>query len=155
YISAYLSSVLPYLGLTPSYETEKQQMPALTGLSKKEAIDRLRSLGISYEVVGEGSAVLSQDPAAGALLHAEHGKAILYLDETVSLTKVPSLVGKTFSEAVSALLSSGLNLTVQGVSQGSEVSKSAHVISQSLPPGQSVARGTEIILYVLHTNDSD
>ena len=91
----------------------------------------------------------------GALLHAEHGKAILYLDDTVSLTKVPSLVGKTFSEAVSALLSSGLNLTVQGVSQGSEVSKSAHVISQSLPPGQSVARGTEIILYVLHTNDSD
>ena len=155
YISAYMSAVLPYLGIESSYETEKQKMPTLVGLKRSEAAKKLASLGLSYEIIGEGDTVLSQAPAAGALLHPKHGKAVLYLDEEVPLTKVPSLTGKSFSEATTALLASGLNPTVRGVSENSQMAKEARVVSQSLPPGEKVPRGTEIVLYILHTNDSD
>ena len=155
YISAYLSSVLPYLGIEASYETSKHEVPSLVGMNAKDAKKLLSSSGLAYETVGEGSTVLSQAPAAGTLLLPDRGKVILYLTEDVPTVTVPSLTGKTFSEAMALLSESGLNVSVSGASPYGTVAKEAHVVSQSLLPGKAVPRGTQIVLYILHTNDSD
>ena len=155
YIAAYLSSVLPYLGIEASYETEKCITPSLVGLSPSEAKKSLKDAGLSYEIVGTGDTVLSQTPACGTLLYQKQGKVILYLTEETEKITIPSLTGKTFSEAMLLLSQNGLNVTVSGASQYHSVAKNATVISQSLPPGEKVPRGTTIVLYILHTNDSD
>ncbi len=155
YIGAYLTSVLPYLGVESSYETKKTEVPFLTGLSVSEAKKRLTERGFVCETVGTGSTVLSQAPAYGTLLLPEQGKVVLYLSEEIETIKVPALTQKTLEEALALLKASGLTVTVSGVSQSNTTSKNATVLSQSLPPGEAVPRGTSIALYVLHIADSD
>lgn len=155
YIGAYLASVLPYLGVESSYETKKAEVPFLTGLSVSDAKKRLAERGLTYETVGTGSTVLSQAPAYGTLLLPEQGKVVLYLSEEIEQIKVPTFTGKTLEEVFSLLKSCGLTVAVNGVAQNNTASKSATVLSQSLPPGETVPRGTSITLYVLHTADSD
>ncbi len=156
YISAYLSAVLPYWGIESSTDkAEKYTTESFVGQSTAAAKKALATQGLLYETVGNGSTVLAQSPAAGTLLYRESGKVILYTTEEKALTKVPNLVSKTLAEAIPLLSNEGCNVAIIGVSTQSTVAKEAKVVSQSLPPGSTVTRGTVITLRILHQNDSD
>ncbi len=158
YISELLSEILPYLGVERQYtesDLEKLEISVsdYTGATTTAAIDDLTLNKLSYEIVGSGGTVVSQSPAAGTVLKNEGGKIILYTDSSAEkeYVTVPDLVGITADAAENVLIYTGLNLKVNGATNGS----SSTVISQSITPGITVEKGTvvEITLRYLGTSD--
>lgn len=82
-----LGDVLPYLGIEPQYTeselaTMEMDLPNFRGMSLDEAISRLNTSKLSYEVVGNGTSVINQVPDREACISKENGKVILYTSET-------------------------------------------------------------------------
>jgi len=76
-----LENVLPYLGVTPVYTTEKEQegapviVPELRGMEKKEALKILEEAGLRHDFTGQGDTILEQFPIPGELVN--RGERIL------------------------------------------------------------------------------
>ena len=158
YVSKILADVLPYLGIEPEYTDEELakleiNLPNYRGLSLDEAIMRLSEAGLSYEIVGTGSSVISQVPPAKSELSKENGLVILYTSDTVTEKSavVPNVIGMTAAQANKALADAGFNIHLEGALNGS----GAVVMSQSLPQGTSAAKGTVITVDIRHTNFTD
>ncbi len=160
YVGAFLEGALPYLGYEPSYnESEKTvTVGGYTGLSVTDAKKELAGLGLSVTVLGNGSEVLSQVPSFGSRLYTESGRVILYTEPSVSESEkeavVPKVIGKTAAEANELLLNQGLNIAFKGA-EAKNGGLSATVVSQSLPEGLSVPKGSIVEVYLLHTDESD
>lgn len=155
YISSYLASVLPYLGLAKEKSDADIAVANLVGLTAKQAKAALASEGLAFEVLGNGATVLFQAPVPGTVLEKASGKVVLYTEEqTVSVT-VPRVEGKALGEAMQLLINAGLNVNVIGASTKSTVAPLATVSYQSLPPGILCDRGTSITVRIYHQNDSD
>jgi small subunit ribosomal protein S17 len=93
-------------------------------------------------------------------LHPLYGKVIVrskkyHAHDEEDTAKVPNFIGKTLAESVLLLEKEGFNFQISGVDPNNPISKDAKVISQSLPPGSSVPRGSSILLYLRHENDTD
>ena len=159
YVSKILADVLPYLGIEPEYTDEElakleiKDFPNYRGKSLDEAIMLLSEAGLSYEIVGTGSSVISQVPPSGSKLSKENGLVILYTSDTVTEKSavVPNVIGMTAAQANKALADAGFNIHLEGALNGS----GAVVMSQSLPQGTSAARGTVITVDIRHTNFTD
>ena len=154
YISLYLSSVLPYLGIEKK-DSARVTVGDLVGLSPTNAKKLLANEGLQAEIVGEGTHVLAQSPAMGTEIDPACGKVILYTEETVLFAAVPNVKGKTLKEAMALLTNAGFNLHIQGAASDRTVATEAVVTSQSLPPGNKAEYGTCITISVYHTNDTD
>ncbi len=143
-----LTDVLPYLGISPQY-TDKElaeldiKVPLLEG-SVEEAKATLDGLGAVAEVIGEGSTVVAQSPVTGSSI-AKGGTVYLYTDpsHTVDYTEVPDLVGLSPQIANDSIVYMDLNYVATGASIHRD---GAVVTSQSIQPGEKVAKGTTIIL---------
>lgn len=114
-----LSDVLPYLGYFPEYTEEQIEqvpvsVPNLLDAKLSDAKKTIKGLGLDYEVIGKGNAVVAQSPVSGSMQHG--GTMYLYTDNSskAKLVTVPSIKGLTVSEAESRLESVGLNLNAQG-----------------------------------------
>lgn len=144
-----MEKILPYQGYYPSYSDEEYaemnvSVPLLQDASLESAKASLTELGLTCEVVGEGTTVQSQSPTTGTTV-AKGCKVILYTDGNVTrdLVSVPNLDGMTLSQANETLSYYGLNYAVIGASADSA---GALVRGQSEKPDAKVPKGTSITL---------
>jgi beta-lactam-binding protein with PASTA domain len=127
------------LGWFSPPEPQKQVVPNLVGLTEADAKTNLGTLGFTMIVEGrephlsaEPGTVIRQVPAAGQL--AGQGQAV-NVAFAAALPKVPSVVGRTLSEATDLLQRAGYTVQV-----GEAVGSSQH--AQGLVAGQSPLAGT-------------
>ena len=145
----YVAEILPYLGFYPEYTDEEYAdrnvtVPLVQEKSLDSATATLDDMGLSYEVVGEGSSVVSQCPKTGSVIE-KGGTVILYTEENTEpeVVEVPNLIGLSAAEANTALTQLGLNIVTMGASSDNADAK---VQFQSEPAGTSVEVGTVINL---------
>ena len=119
-------------------------VPLLQDATLDTAKSTLEQLGLTYEVVGSGSSVISQSPTTGTSV-VKGGKVLLYTEQnaTPDLVSVPNLVGMTASQANETMAYYGLNYALVGASASSE---GALVKSQSVPEGTQIQRGSSVTL---------
>ncbi len=158
YISNLMGNLLPYLGYQPSYSEEEQRPVNIgnyRGYGLSNAQSALNKLGVKYRVVGSGSTVVSQFPAAGTQLLESLGTVILYTDDTPQEeVVVPRLVGMTASSAVQTVLNQGLNIRIVGA-QDYTVESGAVTVAQDIPEGTKVKAGTVVTLTFRYTDLTD
>jgi beta-lactam-binding protein with PASTA domain len=97
-----------------THEQPKVGVPSLKGLSENDARQNLKALGLVFLVSerkaasgAEPGTVVEQTPAAGQQLDA-HGSVSVALAR--ELPKVPSVVGRTLTEATALLTQNGYKL---------------------------------------------
>ena len=162
YVSAFLTNVLPYLGVEPEYTTEELANAQLTvaryiGKDADEAKAEIAKLGISVEVVGGSGTVTSQVPTRGSTIAKDNGKIILYTnnaDSTAKTVTVPSVLGLTAAEANTKIINAGLNIAIEGA-QNYNKGSGAIVTSQSHSAGDTVPYGTVVTVEVIHLDTTD
>ncbi|WP_438433406.1 penicillin-binding transpeptidase domain-containing protein [Gorillibacterium sp. sgz500922] len=100
-----MSETLAYLGIPSSESQTKTQqsqasasVPSLTGLSVNEAKEKLNAAGLHADVLGSGSAVTKQLPAAGTEVLL--GRSVVLVAGTVGSAAVPDLTGMSLRDAV-------------------------------------------------------
>ena len=142
-----LEDILPYLGVERDYtdvdmSTVEMAMPSLVGYTEKEAADALKDKNLTYRLVGEGTKVTGQIPAAGSGVPG-NSQVILYMGESVptELVTVPDFTGMTITEANRAATNAGLYVLVKGADSESGY---ATATGQSVEAGKQVAQGTTI-----------
>ncbi len=161
YAGALMEQVLSYLGVERRYTDEETARMSVTidnykGLALEKAIQKVSSAGLTYEVIGKGTTVTSQIPAAGEKLTNLNGKIYLYTDgETATTTvKVPDLLNKSADAAIKQLQASGLNVQLTGVTNYS-AGAGATVIAQSPPAGTELPYGSIVTLECRYLNETD
>ena len=162
YVGNFLSEALPYLGVERVYSAEEMQRAAVStksyvGQKLDSAIQAINKLGIAYEVVGNGSTVTAQMPAAGASMTKSEGKIILYtegISTQSQISIVPDVVGMTAEEAIKALQAKGLNVLITGATNYN-VGSGAKVVSQTVAAKTEVKRGTVVNIRCLYDEPDD
>ena len=150
YISAALKNILPYYGVEPRLEEiEKTTVKVANykGYASSYAETLVKKAGLKVKIVGTGTKVTSQLPAAGSEIDRASGVIVLYTgkEAPAEMITVPDLVGKTSVAANQILVNLGLNIKIDGVNNP-YVSKEnvPQVVSQSIAPGTQVAAGTVV-----------
>ena len=148
YASHIMEEILPYLGIEPSYSAEELMgvdttVPNVIGMSVQEAKDRMKERGFTCKVEGDGESITDQTPVGGAIIPGK-STVVLYagVDKPDKMCTVPSLVGRTASEANTAATNAGLLLRFTGTT--SSESNTVLVFSQDLEAGTEVPAGTVI-----------
>ena len=155
YISELMASVLPYLEYRSDSEDFSFTVENYVGMNAETAKAKLDSEKINYEIIGDGSTVIAQSPAAGDSFSYSVSKVLLYTSKGFEeYSTVPSLVGLPLSDAIKAALSSGLNVKLLGI-EASSADGDDVIFEQSLPPDNKVKRGTVISLRALKTDYCD
>lgn len=149
YVSSLLTKIMPYLEYESTEEKINCEVENYVGLPTEEAKSRLEESKLEYEIIGNGEIILSQTPGADDVITSKHSKIILYTENEENFVRVPELVGKSIAEAVITAINSGLNINITGSVTGGVV------ISQSLPLGAEVKRGTVIKLETMVTDFED
>lgn len=130
-------------------------VPDLEGLSLREAINRLRSLGLEVSETlpdsipaPNANTVTRQQPSPGDSLTEGSNVRIWYSTGLGrSYVTIPDVTGISVAEAQEILLESNLRYVVIGMQEGSEADDEI-VQRQSREPGTSVREGFEIRLYL-------
>lgn len=142
-----LADLLPYMGILPEYSDEEGAladvtMPDVTGLSTGEAKKLLQEAGLTYRFIGTGETVLSQIPAADAVIPG-NSQVLLYLEpvEDTATVVVPDVVGKDIETANSLLSQAGLYMKLIGAAGQTEA---ISAVSQSPAAGETVEIGTVV-----------
>ena len=162
YVSAFLANVLPYMGIEPEYTDEELANMQVSvgryiGSSVEDAKAKIKELGVTAEIVGNGDTVTAQVPARGSKIEKADGKIILYTNDADpggKTVKVPNVIGMTAAEANEKIINAGLNIEIKG-SQNYRKGSGASVTSQSYAGGTDVPYGTVITIEVLHTDVTD
>lgn len=161
YAGALMEQVLSYLGVEREYKPEEEARMSIEianykGMALETVIESLAGTGLTYEVVGNGSTVTSQIPAAGEKLTNINGKIYLYTGGATATqkVKVPNLVNKTAEAAIRQLQSAGFNVQLTGVTHYDTV-KGAIVIAQSPIDGSELPYGSIITLECRHMDGAD
>ena len=144
-VGAVMADILPYLEVKRSDDSGRMiPMEDLSGLTGKEAQDRLEALGFTARCVGEGETVTSQIPAEGTSIPFG-SEVVLYfgeVPETLPVT-VPDFVGMNRQQAQDVVEALGLYMQSVG-NPGSEPSVTA--TAQSIKKNTEVPAGTTIRL---------
>ncbi|MCM3746313.1 penicillin-binding transpeptidase domain-containing protein [Paenibacillus pasadenensis] len=114
-----VSNSLRYMGVKPDATAEEADgkqdpvtVPNLKGFGAKQAQTELKSRGMESKVVGKGSKVLLQIPAAGAVL-AQKQRVYLITEEESKIT-LPSLTGLSLRDALQICSSTGKRCVTEG-----------------------------------------
>ena len=142
-----LSEVLPYLGIEKVYSDDESgkldtTTKAYVGIDLEDAKKQIEDDGLNYQVVGEGSSVVAQNPIAYTKIPKD-GTVVLYTEDNSrkKMVKVPDFKNCTISEANNLAAEYNLNLSIEG-SQGSE--GVSYAKSQNIQPGTPVEEYTVI-----------
>ena len=161
YVGNVLEQILPYLGVEAVYsdaELEKMAVtvPNLNYWSIALSTNYLDSLGLSYEIVGDGSYVTGQVPASGTSMEKADGRVILYTgkEKPAQTVTVPNLLGKTAVAANSMVINAGLNIKIEGTKNYLS-GTGATVVSQSPAAGTVVAKGEVVTVTFRYLDDED
>ena len=151
-----MSDILPYLGVEPEYSDSELQtidraVPNVTGMSLDEAQRALADSGLNCRVIGSGSAVTSQLPAANSVI-ASGSEVLLYADASpTGGGSVPDLTGMTYSQAREALADLGLFVS----SDNTVAPDGSQLISgQDIRAGTDAGAGT-VVTVTLYDNDEE
>ncbi|MEE1037158.1 MAG: penicillin-binding transpeptidase domain-containing protein, partial [Oscillospiraceae bacterium] len=157
-VGAVMADILPYLGVQRSYAAEDlagQEIVVedLTGLTAKEAEEKLKASGLSAVFSGTGETVTGQIPAAGQTVPGG-SQVLVYLGEEAEgeMAEVPDFTGMQRQQASDAAGALGLYILVTG---NSEISPFVTVTAQSVPTGTTVPKGTTITLAFADTAARD
>jgi len=151
-----MADILPYIGVEAKYSSEEMEtmdktVPKVTGMSIEEAKGLLGGEGFDFRVIGAGTTITNQLPAANAVV-AAGSQIIVYADaEPSEGTEVmEDLTGLSYSIARQRLAYSGLFIKTSGtpVTNPDEMI----VASQSIEVGAEVGYGT-IITVELQAHD--
>lgn len=149
YARLIMEEALPYLGYYPEYTEEQYKnldvnVPLLLDVELETAKSTIESLGLEYEIKGEGEYIVGQCPMTGTSVSAG-GTVILYTEENyvAETVEVPDLTGYSASDANAALVNRNLNYVSIGASSNRS---DARVAEQSVAPGSMVEVGTVIRL---------
>ena len=79
YVGALLESILPYMGVEAKFNEndlahETITVSSLVNKSKDEAINIVKSLGVTFEIVGDGEKIVAQTPSQGSKIYKKSGK---------------------------------------------------------------------------------
>ncbi len=151
-----LADTLPYLGIEPVYtEAELANMnsatPAVVGKEINTAASLVKSQGLEYYIVGEGSTVLKQVPDGGATI-PKGGQVVLYTETSAAekTVTVPHFEGMTLSQANQAAASAGVNILIKGLVTGA--SGDPKVSTQSVAGGTTVPRATVVTVNFIYAD---
>ena len=118
-----LEKTLAYLGVGKQGEPEREApadvaVPDVTGLSVKEAAQRLREAGLQYMLDTSGTTVKEQLPAAGAKVTG-NSIVVLYADgewaeNGAAFVEVPDVKGLSIAAANRLLATNGLSMRISG-----------------------------------------
>ena len=139
------------ISITVSAGSQWVYLEDMTGWTLEQVYEELTGLGIAGEHVSVTYAVsdkpigcvASQTPEAGYITREEDIVLILSAEPV----EVPQLTGLTYEGAQAQAEAEGLTLG-EPVSGYSADAPAGTVIAQSIPPGEIVAEGTELILTV-------
>ncbi len=150
------ADILPYMGIEPQYDDEADRsadktVPNLKGLSVDEAKQKLSENGFSCRVIGSGSIVTTQLPAANAVI-ADGSTVIIYADADPSpgLETMPGLDGMSYADAVQLL--SGYGLFIKSSTAITDAA-SQRIHTQSIESGSAVKHGTIVEVTLLSNDD--
>ena len=159
YNSKIMGEVLPYLGYLPEYSGDDEKYRSVsvgdyTGQSVEDAEAAVRKLGLSAEVIGEGTTIRSQMPPAGTDVTVSEGKVLLYAsaDANEKTVTVPDLVGRGVEECKELLSGRGLNVNLTGTPSSSA---SCFAVKQYPEAGTQVKAGTSVTVEFRITESDD
>ncbi len=143
-----MREVLPYLGVERIYsEDESEQLDTTVGVYDNTSLDeakrKVENDGLRAEVVGEGSTVIAQNPAAYSTIPKE-GTVVLYTDEESrkQKVKVPDFKNHSLSDVNYLASTNDLNVCLSG---------SAINDSEAYAKSQDIEPGTEVEPYTVVT----
>jgi len=151
-------SILPHLGVEPSYTTAElsslsRTVPKTVGQTTSAAQTKITNTGLKATVVGNGDKVVRQVPEAGQSIPAG-GTVILYTEkDEVTTVTVPDLTGRSVTEVNSIAASLGLNVQMQGLVGGSNAAAISN--RQDVKAGTEVPKGTVITVNFAYTDTQD
>ncbi len=158
YVGSALKNILPYMGVEAVYTQEELNNMAIKVQSYRNwnvetAKAAIEKKGLKCTVVGSGTMVKSQLPAAGAYIEKSSGSVVLYTsdappDESI---EVPDLMGRTAVFANQSLVNLGLNIKIEGTPHYLSGGEKVVVVEQSIPAGTKVARGTVVTVTFRYT----
>lgn len=161
YISNLMELILPYLGEKADYSEEdisqKQVVvPNLEGMSLEKAIEILKLKGISYEIKGTGTEVLSQMPTSNQKIFQKNGKVILYTanDNLEEYVTVPDVINKDAEKATKTLVEAGFNINIIG-NKNYKLYQTSKVIYQSIESGMYLPKGSIVTIEIAFSEDKD
>ncbi len=161
YIANCLEQMLPYLGVEAVYTDEEAaklevEIPDFAGEVSYTAQSKLSKLGLDCEIVGVGTIVTAQVPAAGTMLGKDTGKVILYVGDAApeENIKVPDVVGMSASAANKVLINAGLNISVKG-SYNHGTGAGPEVIEQFPAAGTVVGKGDVVTVTFRYLDITD
>lgn len=154
------ADALPYLGVKTVYKDEELAtinvtVPNVKNMGVEEAKAELqKDKNFTVRVVGNGDTVTDQVPA-GNVTVSKGTEVIIYAGETkpTVMVTVPSLYGKTYVQAKSALEAAGLYIRTAGVA-ASTTSDTIVVSDQSIAQGNEVAYGTVVEVTLFESDTS-
>jgi len=142
-VGAVMADILPYLEVTRAEEPQIVQVPALEGLTAKEAEAALAEASLSAVLQGTADTVTAQLPGAGTAL--EQGSQVLvYLGAAVPETvSVPDFAGMTPAQAAKAAADAGLTLHFAG---NPDLTQPIQVQLQDIPAKIAVEPGRTVTI---------
>ncbi len=152
-----MTDVLRYLGIAPTEPVEEEedsssvtaQVPNLVDMDVDSAVEKLRALGLSAEVTGDGPLVTVQSPSPYSTVDSNSTVGLtaggVEQSGDSTLVDVPNLFGKRYSEAVSILSELGLKMSAEG---------SGVVYDQDPARGTAVESGSTVTVYFSEEDDT-
>ena len=152
-----MTDVLRYLGIAPTEPVEEEedsssvtaQVPNLVDMDVDSAVEKLRALGLSAEVTGDGPLVTAQSPSPYSTVDSNSTVGLtaggVEQSGDSTLVDVPNLFGKRYSEAVSILSELGLTMSAEG---------SGVVYDQDPARGTAVESGSTVTVYFSEEDDT-
>ncbi len=136
-ILGYLQMERDYTEKDKTEMTQEVYVPNVTGLTVKQAEEKLRAFGLKYTLEGKDTSpeaiVYNQTPKADFSV-PQSATVILYTDvEQAELTAImPNVLNKTVDEAIATMKQAGLNIRIRG---------SGTAQKQQYPTGTSLKKG--------------
>ena len=152
-VGAVMADILPYLGVERCDSSGQLiAVEDLKGMTPKEAEARLKALGFTAAIQGEGESVSSQIPAAGTAI-PYGSQVLLYLEKTEEIpAEIPDFLGMTRQQAEETAEKLGLYLQTIG-NTGRE--SNIIVTAQSIEKQSRVPLGTTVCLEFTDTQARD
>ena len=141
--------------LLSSNQTAQVRVPDVTGSTQDFATRTLRAKGLKVDPQPKFSAqpegiVVSQDPAANTLVD-KNSTVTIFVSKGQKQVTVPDLTGLTTDEARTKL---GKDLVLGTISKQPSTEPEGTIVSQSVPAGSTVDKGTAIDVVVAEPQPS-
>ena len=159
YVANVLEQLLPMVGVERNYGDEDSSLITAAvsnycGWDVNNAKSAIEEKGFDYEIIGDGTSVYSQKPAAGSTIFVSDGKIYLYTEEDGeddNTVTVPNLIEYTARDGRNALVERGLNVNVDG----SLKAAGALVMKQTPKAGTKIPKGSIVTISVRALNGTE